>query len=169
MNARFLFYIFISLIVFSGGIFMAYQISQSGINKIKKHEALRLEPYRDSAGLWTIGWGHLLKQGEWWDSITEEFAEDLLRKDLAAAERAVNKYVLVPISQNQYDALVSFVFNVGIGALQESTTLRKLNAGDYDGAADALLLWNKVTVNGVKKISNGLIARREHERSLFLA
>ena len=109
MNARFIFFIVAGLIILSGGLFMAYQISQSGINKIKKHEALRLEPYKDSAGLWTIGYGHLLKQGEWWDAITESFAEDLLRNDLAIAEKAVNDFVLVPINQNKYDALINNV------------------------------------------------------------
>ncbi len=148
---------------------MAYKISNSGINKIKKHEALMLKPYKDDADKWTIGYGHLLKNGEWWDNITEAFAEDLLRQDLAIAENAVNKYVLVPVSQNQYDALVSFVYNVGAGAFKNSTLLKKLNSGDIAGASSEFLHWNKITLNGVKKVSPGLIARREREQRLFIA
>lgn len=164
MNARLILIIVSGLLILSGGIFMAYQISQSGINKIKKHEALSLTPYKDSAGLWTIGYGHLLKNGEWWDNITEAFAEELLKKDLAIAERAVNDYVLVPISQNQYDALVSFVYNVGAGAFKKSTLLKKLNNGDGSVASE-FLRWNKAG----GRVVNGLIARREREQALFLA
>jgi len=164
MNGRFLLLGFVVLLV--GGFFMAYRISNSGINKIKKHEALRLEPYKDSAGLWTIGYGHLLKKGEWWDSITEEFAEELLRQDLAIAERAVNDYVLVPINQNQYDALVSLVFNIGIGNFKKSTLLKKINNGnDKDDIANEFLRWKKA--GGY--VIPGLLARREVERELFLA
>lgn len=145
------------------------RISEAGIEKIKRHEALRLVPYKDEAGKWTIGYGHLLKPGEWWDRITEAQAEDLLRQDLAEAEAAVNQAVKVPINSNQYDALVSFVFNVGVTAFRNSTLLKRLNDSDYVAAAAEMLRWNKITVDGRKVVSAGLSMRRSRERELFLA
>lgn len=168
MNEKNILFVLIGLLVLSGGAFMFYRISQDGINKIKTHEALRLQPYRDSAGLWTIGYGHLIKPDEWWNEITEEFAEQLLKNDLAIAESAVKDFVEITITQNQYDALVSFVFNVGVNAFENSTLLKKLNAGD-PSVVDEFLRWNKTTINGKLKVVAGLTTRRERERDLFLA
>ena len=135
------------------------------ISLIKKHEGLRLEAYLPTPNdVWTIGYGHThtAKQGQ---KITEAQAEALLRKDITWAEEAVNKSVVVPLTQNQFDALVSFVFNVGAGAFGSSTLLRLLNSKDYEGAANQFLRWNKQ--KGV--VLKGLTKRREEERKLFLS
>lgn len=139
------------------------QISIAGLAHLKQFEGLRLQPYKDSAGLWTIGYGHLLKPGEWWDSITEEFATRLLGQDVGTAEDAVNSLVKVPLSQPQFDALVSFVYNVGVGAFRRSTLLRLLNAGEYAGAAAQLPLWRKAG----GQIIQGLVNRRAQELAMF--
>jgi lysozyme len=135
------------------------------LSLIKKHEGLRLEAYLPTPNdVWTIGYGHThtTKKGQ---KITEAQAEELLRRDIAWAEEAVNKLVVVPLTQNQFDALVSFVFNVGVGAFSKSTLLRLLNAKDYEGAANQFLRWNKQK----GKVLNGLTKRREEERKLFLS
>jgi GH24 family phage-related lysozyme (muramidase) len=137
----------------------------NNISLIKKHEGLRLEAYLPTPNdVWTIGYGHThtTKQGM---KITEKQAEALLRKDIAWAEKAVNNLVVVPLTQNQFDALVSFVFNVGEGAFSTSTLLRLLNSGDYNGAANQFLRWNKQK----GRVLNGLTKRREEERKLFLS
>lgn len=119
--------------------------------------------YKCPAGVWTIGYGHTAtaKQGM---TITQAKAVELLKNDLARFEAGVNTYVKVPINQNQFDALVSFSYNVGSGALKTSTLLKKLNAKDYQGAADEFLRWNKAS----GKVLAGLTKRRETERALFL-
>ncbi|GKX53986.1 lysozyme [Leminorella grimontii] len=137
---------------------------QAGINLIKEFEGLELSKYRDAVGLWTIGYGHLIRSGETFErSLTEQEAEALLRKDLLESERGIRRLVSVPLTQNQFDALVSFVFNVGVGRLATSTLLKKLNAQDYRGAADELPKWNKAGGN----VLPGLTRRRQAERALF--
>lgn len=153
------------LFTVAAGIYLFMKISQSGIDKIKRHEALRLEPYQDEAGKWTIGYGHLLLPGEWFDRIDEAKAEELLRQDLAIAEQAIKKLVKVTLNQNQYDALVSFVFNVGVGNFSRSTLLKKINLGDYAGAVAEFPRWKYA---GGKE-SNILITRRKREQQLFMA
>lgn len=140
--------------------------SAAGVKFIQAHEGLRLFAYLDSANVPTIGYGHT-KGVHLGMHISEQRAEELLREDLAWAEDAVTRAVTVQITQGQFDALVSFVFNVGAGAFQESTLLRKLNAGDTAGAADEFLRWNKATVNGAKVVLPGLTKRRTDERELF--
>lgn len=103
--------------------------SKKGIELIKKHEGLRLEAYQCAANKWTIGYGHVILSGENLKIITKQQAEELLMKDLSIAEKCVNENVKVEISQNQFDALVSFVFNVGCGAFKSSTMLKALNNG----------------------------------------
>lgn len=132
---------------------------------IKEWEQLRLEAYLPTPNdVWTIGWGHTstTKKGM---VITKEEAQDLFEKDTAWAVRAVNREVNVGLSQNQFDALVSFVFNVGEGAFKKSTLLRKLNSGDYEGAANEFPKWNKQK----GKVLKGLVRRRAHEQELFLS
>jgi len=143
------------------------QINREGLELIKRFEGLRLEAYQDVAGIWTIGYGHIrtAKEGM---VISEAEAEALLRSDLKDAEGAVNRAVKVPVTENEFAALVSLVFNIGAGAFAGSTVLRKLNGGDHKGAADAILMWNRATVGGKKVIVQGLVRRREAERSLFL-
>lgn len=142
------------------------QTGREGIELIKGFEGLRLSKYQDVVGKWTIGYGHLILPNESFPNpLTEKQAEDLLRKDLATSEAGVTRQVKVKLSQQQFDALVSFTFNLGAGNLQSSTLLKKLNAGDYSGAADELLRWNKA---GGKEVA-GLTRRRAAERKLFLS
>lgn len=144
------------------------QTSNRGIELIKELEGCELKAYECVAGVLTIGYGHTGKDVTEGMTITQEKAEALLKNDLKKYEEAVEKYVKVEVNQNQFDALVSFTYNVGSGSLSKSTLLKKLNAGDYTGAAEQFLVWNKATVNGVKKELEGLTKRREKERKLFL-
>ncbi len=139
-------------------------ISQQGINLIKQFEGLRLQAYQDSGDVWTIGYGHTetAKPGM---TIDEEKAEQLLKQDLERFEQAVRENVTVPINQNQFDALVSFSFNVGVNALKNSTLLEKLNQGDYDAAKAEFNKW----VNAGGRKLDGLVRRRTQEANLFAA
>ena len=137
--------------------------SQKGIDLIKKFEGCRLEAYKCPAGVWTIGYGHTkgVQNGQ---KITQAQAEEFLREDLKIYEQAVEACVKVPLSQNQFDALVSFCYNCGSGALKTSTLLRLLNEGKYSEAGEQCLRWN--TAGG--KVLAGLTRRREEEREIFL-
>lgn len=144
------------------------KLSKVGIDLIKSFEGCYLKAYKCPAGVWTIGWGTTepidgVKPHEGM-VITQKQADELLIKNLNGYENAVNEYVTYSINQNQFDALVSFAYNCGNGALKTSTLLKKLNAGDVHGAANEFLRWNKA--NG--KVLNGLTRRREAERKLFL-
>ncbi len=135
---------------------------------IKQFEGLRLKAYRDSAGTWTIGYGHTgpgVLEGIF---ITEEQANRFLERDIAWATDTVRRAVHVSLTEEQRAALVSLTFNIGSGGFLTSTVLRRVNASDYEGAADAILMWNKITRNGVKERDQGLVNRRERERMLFL-
>lgn len=139
--------------------------SQAGIDLIKRFEGLELTAYPDpgtGGEPWTIGYGHTggVKPG---DKVTEAEAEEILRQDLRKFEDCVNAYVAVPITQGQFDALVSFAFNVGCGALKSSTLLRLLNNGDSEAAAQQFIRWNKAA----GRVLAGLTRRREAERDLF--
>ncbi|WP_337013859.1 lysozyme [Pantoea sp. AS142] len=138
------------------------KISASGLNLIKQFEGLRLQAYQCSARVWTIGYGHTagVEPG---DIITAEQADALLLEDVLEAERSVSRYISAPLTQHQFDALVSFTFNVGSGNLRTSTLLKKLNTGDYSGAAGEFLRW----VNASGKKLPGLVRRREAEKTLF--
>ncbi len=149
------------------GLMSTNQISLAGLDFIKGHEGFKATPYKDSAGLWTIGYGHKLSAGEWYDSISDAQATQLLASDLATAEGAVNSLVTVPLKQNQYDALVSFVYNVGAGAFRRSTMLIMINSGNFYGAQAQFPAWRFATVNGVRTMLNGLLARRNDEAVLF--
>lgn len=154
-----------SLIFLSALGYMFMKTSKTGIDKIKEHESLSLTPYKDIAGKWTIGYGHLLKPGEWWESITEQFATVLLSEDLKIAEDAIKNLVKVSLNQNQFDALTSFVFNVGVDAFSQSTLLKRINSKDYTGAANEFTRWKYAGGN----ISQGLLSRRKREQALFLS
>jgi lysozyme len=135
---------------------------------VLEHEGLRLDAYRDVAGYWTIGIGHLVTRDR--DvpkppSITRPAAMELLRGDMVAAARSVLRLIEVPISDKQYTALLSFTFNVGGGALQASTLRRRVNEGDHSAAADEFPKWNKAG----GRVVLGLTKRRLAERNLFLA
>lgn len=142
----------------------SYTTSPKGITLIKKHEGCRLRAYLCPARVWTIGYGHTgdVKAGQ---TITQAQADALLLRDLAERfEPHVNAMVKVKLSQNQFDALVSLAFNIGVGALRASTLIRKLNAGDYAGAADQFKVWRM----GGGKVLPGLVTRRAEEAKLFL-
>lgn len=137
---------------------------------IKQHEGLRLEAYMPTPDdVWTIGWGHT-KTARPGMRITEGRAQELFDSDVAWAVDAVNAKVKVGLTQNQFDALVSFTFNVGSGAFSRSTLLKRLNAGDYDGAAAQFHRWNKQRGrDGKMKVLRGLTRRRAEEAELFLS
>lgn len=138
------------------------QPSQSAVDLIKASEGLRLTAYRDSAGILTIGYGSTggIKPGQ---TITPEQAEAMLVDDLDEAADAVRKLVTVPLTQGQFDALCSFVFNLGAGRLRDSTLLRLLNQGKYGEAAAQFRFW---VMAGGKPLP-GLVKRRAAERALF--
>ncbi|BAO34833.1 TPA: lysozyme [Serratia marcescens] len=145
------------------------KISDDGMALIKRFEGLRLQAYQDSVGVWTIGYGwtqpvagRKIGAGMAIDATT---AERLLLCGIAQFEQGVERRVTVPITQGQFDALVSFAYNLGLRALENSTLLRRLNAGDRQGAADEFGRW--VNAGGVRL--DGLVARRAAERALFLS
>ncbi len=145
------------------------RISEKGLSMIERFEGCLLKASNKLDGVWTIGYGQTgsyygkrVRRGM---TTTKALAHAWLRDhSIKTYEDAVTQAVKVPLNQNQFDALVSFAYNVGVGALKQSTTLRKLNAGDYAGAADALTMWTKC--NG--KVLAGLVRRRKEERALFL-
>lgn len=138
--------------------------SQAGTELIQSFEGCKLNAYVCPAGVLTIGWGHTGKDVTPGQCISQARADELLAQDLAPRERDVERLVKVPLTQHQFDALVSFVYNLGAGALAGSTLLKKLNAGNYAGAADEFLKWNKAG----GKVLPGLSRRRAAERELFL-
>ncbi|MEP9070494.1 lysozyme [Enterobacter hormaechei] len=145
------------------------QTSEKGIALIKQFEGCKLTAYQDSVGIWTIGYGWTqpvdgkpIRAGM---TIKQETAERLLKTGLVSYESDVSRLVKVGLTQGQFDALVSFTYNLGARSLSTSTLLRKINAGDYAGAADEFLSWNKAG----GKVLNGLTRRREAERALFLS
>ncbi|EPS0103372.1 lysozyme [Escherichia coli] len=145
------------------------QTSEKGIALIKQFEGCKLTAYQDSVGVWTIGYGWTqpvdgkpIRAGM---TIKQEAAERLLKTGLVSYESDVSRLVKVGLTQGQFDALVSFTYNLGARSLSTSTLLRKLNTGDYAGAADEFLRWNKAG----GKVLNGLTRRREAERALFLS
>jgi lysozyme len=144
------------------------KISQVGIDLISSFEDTKLQAYDDGVGVWTIGIGTTVypngvkvKKG---DKCTLGQAKEYFTHDLKRFESAVNNLVKVPVSQNQFDALVSLVYNIGTGAFAGSTLLKTLNAKDYAGAADQFLVWNR----GGGRVLKGLVRRRAAERALFL-
>lgn len=137
-------------------------VGEKGINIIKEFEGVRLAAYLDSVGVPTIGYGHT-KGVQMGDTCTEEQANEWLKEDCADAEDCVNSAVSVPLTQSEFDALVSFVFNLGCGAFRKSTLLRLLLDSDYDGACQQLHRFNKA---GGKELA-GLTRRRAAEAKLF--
>jgi len=139
------------------------RISDKGIALVKSFEGYSAKPYFCPAGKPTIGYGHYIQPDERFTTLTTDAAEKLLLSDLAIAEKFVNDNVKVPINQGQFDALVDFAFNLGVGALKNSTLFKRLNEGDYDRAADNFQKW--VYAKNVKL--PGLVRRRAAEWVLF--
>ncbi|MFW1837583.1 lysozyme [Acinetobacter gyllenbergii] len=152
------------------GVAIDYEMSISthGINLITSFEDLKLNAYDDGVGVWSIGFGTTVyptgvpvRQG---DSCTLEQANSFFQYDLKRFEKAVNEAITVPISQNQFDALVSLSYNIGSYAFKSSTLVKYLNVLDEYAAAEQFLVWNKAG----GKVLKGLVRRREAEKSLFL-
>lgn len=133
-----------------------------GIDLIKHFEGCELEAYKCPAGVWTIGYGHIkgVKEGM---TITEQQAEEMLKSELNEYEGYINNLVTAELNQNQFDAMVSWVYNLGGGNLGASTLLKVLNAGDYDGVPAQIMRWNKAG----GKVLEGLTRRRQAEADMF--
>lgn len=151
------------------GIPESMSVSDKGIDLICDFEGKRLAAYDDGVGIWTIGFGTIkypngvrVKKG---DTCTLEQAKEYMRHDLIEFEHIVNSSVKVPLNQNQFDSLVSLAYNIGSNAFKSSTLVKKLNAGDYQGAADQFNVW----VNAGGKRMQGLVNRRDKEKLLFLS
>jgi len=145
------------------------RMTDEGLDLIKLYEGYSSSPYLCPAQHWTIGYGAIwgmddTRVKEDHPDINEDQADYLLRRDVKKSEMAVIRHIRVPLEDGQFNALCSFVFNLGSGALQSSTLRRKINRGDYIGAADEFPRW---VYAGGKKLK-GLIRRREHERSMFM-
>ena len=157
------------------------RVNHEGIRELKRMESVERSVYTDSAGHPTIGVGHKLTAHErksgllmidgravaWAMGLTDEQVVGLLRADLDEAEKTVEECVLVPLSDNQFAALVCLCFNIGSWAFRKSSVVRVLNQGLYHLVPGMMRLWNKVTVDGVKVISKGLVNRREAEVRLW--
>lgn len=140
--------------------------SEKGRKMIESFEGCRTTAYQDQRNIWTIGYGHTegVKEG---DTCTAEQADQWMSEDLETAEGTVGRFVKAPLNQNQFDALVSLCYNIGQGNFADSTVVKMLNLQtppNYEGAAAAILMWNKT--GGA--VNPGLVNRREAERTLFL-
>ena len=145
----------------------AQHLSQAGLERLKTRERFSATPYNDPPGSdkWSIGYGHQIKPGESFTVISEATGELILESDVITAENAINNNVSATLTQNQFDALVSFVFNIGVGAFLHGSVPEKLNNGQFDAAVATMKLY---------KNSNGeespiLVARRKSEAAQFLA
>ena len=152
----------------SGLVAVRLTISDEGISLIKRYEGYKTTPYRCPAGLYTVGYGHVIGNGlqlpdEWNRTFSLGEIDELLERDLARFERGVLRYCTVYLTQSQFDALVSFSFNLGLGVLQRSTLRQKLNRGDYDGASKEFLKYTRAG----GKVLKGLVRRRQAEYNLF--
>ena len=136
--------------------------SEVGIELIKEFEGCRQVAYQDSVGVWTIGYGHTKDVYEGQLAI-KKTCDRFLQEDLEEFEDYVNRLVKVPLTQNQFDALVAWTFNLGPTNLNESTMLRKLNYGDYESVPNEMRRWNKAG----GEVLNGLVRRRDAEANLF--
>ena len=146
------------------------KISERGLNLIKRYEGLRLKPYRCAAGLWTVGYGHVIGDGRTLPdsenrTLTKEEVDSLLSADIRRFERGVLRLCPVLLTQGQFDALVSFSFNLGLGNLQRSTLRMKTNRGERDAAAKEFMKWTKAG----GKVLSGLVKRRSDEAVLYLS
>ena len=151
------------------GVPESMSVSNKGVDLICEFEGKRLVAYDDGVGVWTIGFGTIkypngvrVKKG---DTCTLDQAKEYMRHDLIEFEYTVNSSVKAPLNQNQFDALVSLAYNIGSSAFKSSTLVKKLNTGDYQGAADQFNVW----VNAGGERMQGLANRRDKEKLLFLS
>lgn len=164
--------VFANLIGFSYttlGVTGQWDISKDGYDLIKSFEGLETTAYKDSAGIWTIGYGTIKYPNgtrvAGGDKITQAQAQSYLENDCKWVDACLDKHIKVKVSQKQFDALASFVYNVGETAFSTSTLLKKLNAGDFQGAGAQFDVW----VNAGGRKVQGLVNRRAKEKALFLA
>jgi lysozyme len=144
------------------------ETNDKGIKLIKEFEGLRLEAYKDIAGIWTIGHGHIRTavQGM---IINMERALELLKGDLKSTEEGVTRALgNWPTTSNQFAAMVALAYNIGVNAFKNSTVLREHLAGNHEQAAEAFLMWDKATIGGKLQPVAGLMRRREAEAELYL-
>ena len=141
----------------------SFTYSDAGLTLTKQFEGLSLNAYQDQVGVWTIGYGHTGLSVHGGLTVTQEQADQLLQSDVAASVNCVNHAVTSNINQNQFDALVDFVFNLGCASLLSSTLLRDVNAGDFTSAAPQILLWDHAKGVDIP----GLLRRRQAEKVLF--
>lgn len=157
------------------------KVSDKCIKMIKHHEGVRTRPYQCPALLWTVGVGHVIDPAharvpiaerkalpipDGWDrTLPMDEVDSILKADLARFEAGVARLCPVELTQGQFDALVSFSFNVGLGNLQRSSIRMKVNRGDFEGAAESFLDWTKAG----GKVLKGLVTRRNDEKALFLS
>lgn len=169
-------------------------VNKAGIELIKHFESLHdgdlkvigLQPKMCPAGIWTVGYGHALSNGhggllrgsadkieayQQYPALDETGAVKLLTQDLKDFSRQVEKLISVPVTDNQFSAMVSLAYNIGVNAFKTSSVLRLFSCGDIHGASDAFLLWIKGTSpkTGKRIVLNGLVSRREAEKHLFLS
>jgi lysozyme len=142
--------------------------SKKCLEMLAHHEGVRQKPYKCPAGLWTVGVGHLIGNGltlpdSWNRKFSLEEVYAILAKDVEKFERGVNRYITLPLKQSEFDAILSFAFNLGLGTLQRSTLRARLNRGDKVGAIQSLLKYNKAG----GKVLKGLDNRRKDEAALF--
>ena len=142
---------------------MTKTYSEAGLALTKNFEGLNLAAYVDQRGVWTIGYGHTGPNVHAGLQITEEEAEVFLESDITGAVAGVNRLVTSPLTQNQFDALVDFTFNLGCASLMHSTLLRRVNAGEFAEAAREFLLWDHVR----GRVFPGLLRRRQAEMEMF--
>lgn len=145
------------------------EVTDDAVNMVSQFEGFRSEPYQDSAGVWTIGYGSTRDADgspidEDTDSVTKQQALDLMRRDLLKTATILDKDVHVALNDHERAALESFIYNVGAGNFEASTLLKKLNAGDIEGSANEFLRWD----HAGGKVLAGLLKRREAERSEFM-
>jgi lysozyme len=151
------------------------ETSLKGIKFIENEEWCVLHSYEDDAGVWTIGWGSTMyKTGKRVgpnEHVTQQEADDLLKWEISNKEKVVAAHTAgIKLNQNQFDALSSFTYNCGVGALAGSTLLRTVKRNPFDPyIRDCFAMWNKITVHGKKLVSPGLTARRRREADLYFA
>ena len=139
------------------------RISDQGLELLKAFEGCKLTAYYCAANVLTIGYGSTGKHIQEGMTISQDEADDLLHKDLKRFMHGVQELVTVPLTHDQFSALVSFAFNCGLGALEDSTLLKRVNSEEFEGVADAFNMW----VKGGNKVLQGLVRRRKSEAHLF--
>lgn len=146
------------------------EINQAGRDLIQSFERCELTAYPDpvtGGNPWTVGWGHTGSDVYEGQTVTQDAADSLFEQDISKAENAVNAMVTVSISDNRFAALVSFAYNAGIGALQDSFLLKCVNANNFEGAAEQFLRWDHGHADGAVVVVPGLLRRRQAEKDLF--